>query len=241
MTARPRWLLLMHQLPPHPDYFRVKVWRRLRRIGAVALKNSVYVLPNGVEEREDFEWLAREIVAGGGEATLCEANFLTATSDLELTASSTERRSRQRRSHRPRGALWVTRRGVHVDRIASAWLIRRFIDPEADFKFVDPATYRPDGNELRFDMFDAEYTHIGAACTFEVLLDTFALRNDVGLSSIAEIVHDIDCKDDLFGRAEAGDVACALDELYAQHRSDEARLNHGSLLFENLYWMLQPA
>ena len=231
----------MHQLPPHPDYFRVKVWRRLKRIGAVALKNSVYVLPNGVEEREDFEWLAREIVAGGGEATLCEANFLTATSDLELTASSTERRRRQRRRHRPRGALWVTRRGVHVDRIASAWLIRRFIDPEADFKFVDPARYVPHEDELRFDMFDAEYTHIGAACTFEVLLDTFALRNDVGLSSIAEIVHDIDCKDDLFARAETVDVAHALDELYAQHRSDEARLNHGGLLFENLYWMLRLA
>jgi hypothetical protein len=230
----------MHQLPPHPDYFRVKVWRRLKGIGAMALKNSVYVLPNGVEEREDFEWLAREIVAGGGEATLCEANFLTATSDLELTASSTERWSSQHRRRRPRGALWVTRRGVHVDRIASAWLIRRSIDPAADFKFVDPTMYEPDDNELRFDMFDAEYTHIGTACTFEVLLDAFELRNDVGLSSIAEIVHDIDCKDDLFGRAETVDVACALDELYARHGSDGARLDHGSVLFESLYWMLQP-
>lgn len=230
----------MHQLPPHPDYFRVKVWRRLKGIGAIALKNSVYVLPNGVEEREDFEWLAREIVAGGGEATLCEANFLTATSDLELTASSTERWSRQHRRRRPRGALWVTRRGVHVDRIASAWLIRRSIDPAADFKFVDPTMYEPDDNELRFDMFDAEYTHIGTACTFEVLLDAFELRNDVGLSSIAEIVHDIDCKDDLFGRAVTVDVARVLDELYARHGSDGARLDHGSVLFESLYWMLQP-
>jgi len=240
MTPRPLWLLLMHQLPPHPDYFRVKVWRRLKRIGAVALKNSVYVLPNGAEEREDFEWLAREIVAGGGDATLCEANFLAATSDLELAASSTKRRGGQRRRHRPSGALWVTRRGVHVDRIASAWLIRRFIDPAADFKFVDPTIYEPHENELRFDMFDAEYTHIGAECTFEVLLDAFELRNDVGLSWIAEIVHDIDCKDDLFERVETVDVARVLDELYARHRSDEARLDHGGSVFENLYWMLQP-
>jgi hypothetical protein len=239
MTARPRWLLLMHQLPPHPDYFRVKIWRRLKRIGAMALKNSVYVLPNGPEEREDFEWLVREIVAGGGEATLCEANFLATTGDLELTAAATECRSSQRPGHRPRGALWVTRRGVHVDRIASAWLIWRFIDPAAEFKFVDPATYEPGDDELRFDMFDAEYTHIGAACTFEVLLDAFDLRNDSALSSIAELVHDIDCKDDLFRRAETGDVVRALNEVYARHRSDEARLEHGSVLFENLYWMLQ--
>lgn len=240
MTSRPRWLLLIHQLPPHPDYFRVKVWRRLKRIGAVALKNSVYVLPNGAEEREDFEWLAREIVAGGGEATLCEANFLATVSHPELPVSSIGRRNGRRRRHWPRGALWVTRRGVHVDRIASAWLIRRFIDPAADFKFVDPAVHEPREGELRFDMFDAEYTHVGAACTFEVLLDAFELRNDVGLSAIAEIVHDIDCKDDLFGRAGTADVARVLDELYAHHRSDEERLNQGGFIFENLYWMLQP-
>src|SRR6185312_12398971 len=158
----------------------------------------------------------------------------------ELAASSIERRNGRRRRHRPRGALWVTRRGVHVDRIASAWLIRRFIDPAADFQLVDPTVYEPREGELRFDMFDAEYTHIGAACTFEVLLDAFELWNDVGLSAIAEIVHDIDCKDDLFERAETADVACALDEMYARHGSDEARLDQGGFLFENLYWMLQP-
>ena len=61
------WLLLIHQLPPKPDYFRVKIWRRLQAIGAVAIKNSVYVLPFNDEAMEDFQWLRREITAGGGD------------------------------------------------------------------------------------------------------------------------------------------------------------------------------
>src|SRR5260221_4897402 len=81
MPSRPRWLVLMHQLPPQPDYFRVKVWRRLRAIGAAALKNSVYVLPDTPEAPEDFEWLLREIVAGNGEVTLCEPNTNSGDSD----------------------------------------------------------------------------------------------------------------------------------------------------------------
>ena len=81
------------------------------------------------------------------------------------------------------GRTWVTREGVHVDRIASAWLIRRFIDPEASFKFVPSKGYPPQPGELRFDMFEAEFTHEGDRCTFEVLLerarlDDSALRSD---------------------------------------------------------------
>ena len=62
------WLLLIHQIPPKPGYLRVKVWRRLQALGAVAIKNSVYALPNTDEAREDFEWVLREIVKEGGEA-----------------------------------------------------------------------------------------------------------------------------------------------------------------------------
>ena len=64
-----RWLLLIHQLPAKPDYFRVKVWRRLQRIGAVAIKSSVYVLPFTDQAAEDFQWVWREVVAAGGEAS----------------------------------------------------------------------------------------------------------------------------------------------------------------------------
>src|SRR5512144_3413769 len=80
-----RWLLLIHQLPPKPDYLRVKVRRRLQRLGAVPLKRTVYALPAGEQAREDFEWLAREIATDGGEAALCEATFLHADTDRRLT------------------------------------------------------------------------------------------------------------------------------------------------------------
>src|SRR5215813_5764339 len=80
----PRWLLLIHQLPPKPDYFRVKVWRRLQRLGAVAIKNSVYVVPRTEQTYEDFEWVMREVVEGGGDASICEARFVEGLSDEQV-------------------------------------------------------------------------------------------------------------------------------------------------------------
>src|SRR5918994_4142958 len=85
-SAPSKWLLLIHQIPPKPDYFRVKVRRRLQRIGAVALKNSVYVLPYRDEALEDFRWLLREIVAEGGDASVCEAAFIEGITAPELEA-----------------------------------------------------------------------------------------------------------------------------------------------------------
>src|SRR6476660_6505317 len=79
-----KWLLLIHQIPPKPDYFRVKVRRRLQRMGAVALKNSAYVLPSRDDTLEDFRWLLRESVAEGGEATLCEAELVEGITRAEL-------------------------------------------------------------------------------------------------------------------------------------------------------------
>src|SRR5262245_48046701 len=79
-----RWLLLFHQIPPTPAYLRVKIGRRLARVGAVALKNSVYVLPRSEGALEDFHWVLREIVESGGDATLCEARFVEGLSDGEV-------------------------------------------------------------------------------------------------------------------------------------------------------------
>src|SRR5437016_13461653 len=84
--AEPRWLLLLHQIPRQPDYLRVKVWRRLQRLGAVSIKNAVYALPRSEERNEDLQWVMREIVAGGGEATLVEANLVQGLSDAEVEA-----------------------------------------------------------------------------------------------------------------------------------------------------------
>src|SRR5919106_6979654 len=81
-----RWLLLIHQLPAKPAYFRVKIWRRLQALGAVAVKNAVYALPAGEQAQEDFEWLLREVTEGGGEAFLCEARLIEGLSDQEVRA-----------------------------------------------------------------------------------------------------------------------------------------------------------
>ena len=80
------WLLLIYQLPAKPAYLRVKIWRRLQDIGAVAVKNAVHALPMNEETQEDFEWLLREIREGGGEAFVCEARLIDGLSDEEVRA-----------------------------------------------------------------------------------------------------------------------------------------------------------
>jgi hypothetical protein len=128
----------------------------------------------------------------------------------------------------------VTRRGVYVDRIASAWLIRRLIDPEARFKFVPAKGYVPEPGELRFDMYDGEYTHEGDRCTFEVLLSR-AGADDPALAAIGEIVHDIDLKDGKFGRDEASGIAHLIEGIAAANKDDHRRLERGAAVFDDLY------
>lgn len=293
-----RWLLLIHQLPLKPDYLRVKVRRRLQRLGAVPLKRTVYVLPAGDQAREDFEWLVREIATDGGEAALCEATFLDADTDRRLTqairaactdgyeaiatasrggAADLDRLTRRlhevqaldrfaaegradaeaalealatRTSQpgtpmtsttlpdKPKARVWVTRAGVYVDRIASAWLIRRFVDPKAQFRFVAPKQYHPEPGEIRFDMFEGEFTHDGDLCTFETLCRHFALH-DAALKAISEMVHDIDCKDDKFGRNETPGLQLVLDGITRANAADEDRLARGAALFDELYAQLR--
>lgn len=132
------------------------------------------------------------------------------------------------------GRTWVTRTGIKVDRMASAWLIRKFIDPEARFKFVPARDYRPEERELRFDMVEGEFTHEGELCTFEVLVRRFGLA-DPAVRAVAEIVHDLDLKDVRYGRAEAAGVGQAVAVITAAHPSDEARLERGAALFDELY------
>ncbi len=131
--------------------------------------------------------------------------------------------------------LWVTRRHVHVDRIASAWLIRRFIDPQATFKFVEAQGYVPDPRELRFDMADAEFTHEGDRCTFETLVLRTGLDGDSALGALAEIVHDLDIADGKFDRAEAAGVAALIGGICAGTDDDDERLARGADALNGLY------
>jgi hypothetical protein len=131
------------------------------------------------------------------------------------------------------GRTWVTRVGVRVDRMASAWLIKRFIDPKATFKYVPAKGYVPEPGELRFDMYQAEFTHQGDECTFEVLRRRLSLEAP-GLEAIAEVVHDIDLKDSKFGRPETAGVAALMAGLVALQARDGDRIAKASDLFDAL-------
>jgi hypothetical protein len=134
--------------------------------------------------------------------------------------------------------IWVTRRGIKVDRMASAWLVRRFIEPQASFRFVDPDSYTHQGGELRFDMFEGEYTHQGQLCTFEVLLASREI-DDPALRTIAGIVHDIDLKEQKFEHPETAGVSRLISGICARTPSDETRLELGMALFDSLYESLR--
>jgi len=136
------------------------------------------------------------------------------------------------------GSTWVTRRGVKVDRISSAWLIRRFIDPSARFLFVDENQYAPAPGQIRFDMFEGEFTHEGELCTFEVLLGHSA-RSDAALEAIAQMVHDIDVKDEKYQRPETSGFAAMITGVIALHESDEQRIADGARLLEATYAALK--
>ncbi|HSC28292.1 MAG TPA: chromate resistance protein ChrB domain-containing protein, partial [Vicinamibacterales bacterium] len=131
------------------------------------------------------------------------------------------------------GRLWVTRPRPGVDRMASAWLIRRFIDAGARFGFVADRDAAPP-DSVPFDMFGVEFTHQGELCTFEMLCETFRL-NEPALSRIAEIVHDLDLKDGRFGATEAPAMGVIIEGLRLSHADDHDLLAAGMTLFEALY------
>ena len=240
-AERSPWLLLIHQLPPTPNYLRVKVRRRLRRLGAIALKQTVYVLPNTDEALEDLQWLRQEIGSAGGSAIIAESRFVEGITDEEIAATLAGQHSNAAAAEASSspdqvspGRTWVTRADVHVDRIASAWLIRRFIDPKARFKFVPGRGYKSRRSELRFDMTGAEYTHVGDNCTFQTLVKRFRL-SDPSLDALGEIVHDIDCKDELFKRPETSGIDRLIRGIVRSAEGDLLRLERGAAMFDDLY------
>ncbi len=302
-----RWLILVHRIPPRPLYLRAKMRQRLATAGAVAVKNSVYVLPQGAEALEDLQWIAQEIVAGGGDAHLFEGDFVDSSAgaaavaqfrearnadydaliadaraalrvirgpagvaelgnrhaqltrrledirridffkagrreEAEKALAAIEARIKKDRKEETRmlkanpklrGRTWVTRPGVKVDRMASAWFIRRFVDPKARFSFTDPAAPRKEG-EVRFDMTGGDYTHDGDRCTLETLIVRVGLP-DKGVRAIAEIVHDLDLKDGKFDRAEAAGVRIMLDGLMARTDDDDERIERALVIFDDLH------
>jgi hypothetical protein len=130
------------------------------------------------------------------------------------------------------GKLWATRKHIHIDRLCSAWLIKRFIDPKARFVFISESKL-PD-NVIPFDVFGKEFSHHGDDCTFETIIKAFQLR-DKSLITLAEIVHDIDIKDGKFGRPEAAGIDIVVRSLSDSLNNDHRTVEVGSILLDTLY------
>src|SRR3982074_758125 len=123
---------------------------------------------------------------------------------------------------------------VQRHRMPPAWRTRRFVDDGAHFKFVPGTGYAAMPGELRFDMFEGEYTHRGDRCTFEVLLMETGL-DDPALAAIGEIIHDIDLKDGKYGREEAAGIRNLIAGIASAHNDDNQRLERGGAVLDDLY------
>jgi hypothetical protein len=133
------------------------------------------------------------------------------------------------------GRTWFTRKKPFIDRMASAWFIRRFVDAKAAFKFTsEGALSAAGGNSATFDMPGGEFTHVGDLCTFEVLVKSFAVKDKV-VRKIAEIVHDLDVKDDKYGNPDATGVEEILMGIRKTVKNDSDALERGMAVFEMLY------
>ena len=131
------------------------------------------------------------------------------------------------------GRVWITRPRPGVDRMASAWLIRHFIDRQARFGFAADRESVAD-HGVPFDMFGVEFSHHGGGCTFETLCSVFGIAGPA-LSRIAAIVHDLDLKDGRFSAPECGTVGAMIEGLQLAYQDDEALLEQGMTLFDSLY------
>lgn len=315
-----KWLLLIYNLPPKPTRSRVSIWRSLKRLGAVSLKKSVYIIPFNSGTYERFQWLCQEIQTMSGEAAFVKVpnienlkdkdviklfnkerdadyeiiinkcstfskkvitaskqgikNQLKLRNELKLIVNqlnilkaidyfksplskkaksayntcikdisrllnkvpnSVEKNKTEKeplKKNDYQGEKWVTRTRPHIDRISTAWLIKRFIDPEAKFVFVREDTKKING--IPFDMYHGEFSHHGDNCTFETMLKRFNMKNKA-LKSIAEIVHDIDLNDEKFGRNEAKGIDCVVRGLNENFKNDQELLEKGFEVFDALY------
>jgi len=306
-----RWLVLIHQLPARPSNLRVTIWRRLKNLGAIALRNSVYVLPNTAETREDVEWLRAEIAEVGGSATVMAADLVNPYSGEELREQFRrqprreyailirdieKRLERWRKGKRPaprpaarleaqvmrerftriqakdhfnadnrsraaalvreieaagsdikptaggrptipaaryRGRTWVTRARPGVDRMASAWFIRKFVDPKARFSFVASGKAVP-RTRVPFDMYGVDFGHHGSHCTLETLIERFGIA-DRATVRLAQVVHDLDLKNARYGLPECAAVGRVVDGLRLLYPDDHRLLAQGIVVMDALH------
>ncbi len=305
------WLALVISLPGQSATPRMRIWRALKALGTVVVRDGVYLLPASEAGKNALATQAREVEQSGGSAYLVNwdvpdaqenarlialfdrsadyARLLVAIEELKArlpdagATPAIQRGLRQCRrdfaaiaaiDHFPgtakghaeqvlreveasvaalvspyepqarageiarlapadyQGRLWVTRARPWVDRLASAWLIKRFIDRQARFLWLREPGDCP-REALGFDFDGGAFTHVGARVTFEVLLASFGLESDVALARLAAIVHYLD----VGGMAppEAAGLEALLRGARQRHADDDALLAQAQKIFDFLY------
>jgi len=296
------WLVFSFSVPAKLQGFRVKIWRKLNSLGAVQIKNSIYVLPANDHHQEQLTWMAKETDEKGGEALIIAHGELLTIPDAQIRAAFTHARNEDYRSledeirahldvsdsqellptlrkferrletikaidffpsgrgeilarllgeahhnHGPQslvlaaldaskyqGKTWVTRANPYVDRLASFWLVRRFIDPAAKIRFLSPSEPLPDAPEyILFDMAEAEFTHVGGLVTFEVIAESFR-TSDVIPARMRQVLKAIDLEELETAPAEAVGVKQMLDGLVSANPDDLARIGQAFIFFDTL-------
>lgn len=311
-----KWLFLVHQVQTPNSRERVKVWRLIKKSGAVLHRNSVYVLPYSKERLEDFQWLCQQIRDSKGEASVfvsqpqdkeedgqLRALFVRARKEdyvaillsaerlmTRIVAAKKQRRMTKgmiKKFSREEGELlqnmkdtqrvdffsnrvparfnrvfleirkhlstsqtvtsdlpgkcdrkdfqrkvWTTRQHIHIDRLCSAWLIRRFIDRQATFIFAPEGKLPKDA--IAFDVLGARFSHHGENCTFETLARSFEIQ-DPAIRIIGEMIHDVDLKDHKFNRPEGPGLDIVIRALSGWSQDDHQVLKNGCVILDALY------
>jgi hypothetical protein len=314
------WLLFFYSVPSKPVKNRMKIWRKLAKMGAAQLKGSVYILPYGEERYEMLQWLVSEVASMGGEAAFIRTDRIESMDEGEVVglfhrtrekdyqsigkkveeletrlasarkgsgiklrsiASRIDKVSRELddvrkidffsspagealrdrldalrketaamagyEAEKPeveiarrdiadyQGRTWVTRPKPFVDRMATAWLIRRFVDGEAVFGFMEEKDLkRRSSGTVAFDIEGGDLTHVADMCTFEVAVRSFGLK-DRALRKLAELVHELDLKDGKFESPGARGVEEVLRGIRKTAKSDAEMLEKGVEVFDMLY------
>ncbi|MFH0786194.1 MAG: chromate resistance protein ChrB domain-containing protein [Pseudomonadota bacterium] len=203
------------------------------------LENKKKLIEDFKRLRKDFEVIRKVDFFLSKKGTLLETRIKTIHNEIKTLLTEEIKKPEKLISQKDRkdyqGRVWVTRKRPYVDRIASAWLIRKFIDPNARYKFIAEDAISPsEQGEVTFDMSRGEFTHQGDLCTFEVLIKIFGLK-DKALRKMADIVHEIDLKDEKHQAPEAKGVEEILKGLRKTVTDDKEILEKGLALFEMLY------
>jgi len=293
------WLFFSFSISVKHQPFRVKIWRRLNALGAVQIKNTVYLLPANERHMEQLTWMAKETEDEGGEAMIISGGMLPLMSREQVMATFTrardadyhtleeeiraclERDGRQEAELRKfsrkleaaraidffpsgrgdvvekllseaakspetkpaalpvldiaafQGKTWITRANPYVDRLASFWLVRRFIDAGARIAFLSPEEiFTPQPGQVGFDMRDSDFTHQEGRITFETLVDSFGVGERIPLR-LRQVLRAIDLEEYDAAPPETLGVKQMLDGLVLTH-PDYARIEQALSIFDAL-------